>query len=210
MAKLYNMAQMTVSGAPGTGTITLNAAAVAAGITYLTFASAGIANGDVVSYRITDGTAWEVGRGTYTTSGTTLTRGMLKSSTGSTLTLTSAAIVSIVALAEDAGGGAQAVSWLAGVNPNNAVVLIATRAMVITGIRGVPMVAAGGTATVVVKTSAGGAAVHSGSFDANGTASTVQTLTLTTTTLAAGDFLYLSTTGTAWTASVGNITVFVS
>ncbi len=67
----------------GTGTITL------AGVTptgYRTFASA-FANGDVVHYCISDSAtgAWEVGVGTYTSSGTTLSRGLLASSTGSAI-----------------------------------------------------------------------------------------------------------------------------
>jgi hypothetical protein len=59
MAKLYDMAQMSVTSVAtaGTGTITLGAAAVADRITYLTFAQAGVANNDVVSYRIRDGAA---------------------------------------------------------------------------------------------------------------------------------------------------------
>jgi hypothetical protein len=106
------------------------------------------------------------------------------------------------------GGNTPSVSWLAGANPNNAVLLIANRAMTITGISGVPTVAGGGT--VVVKNGFG-TAVHSGNFNANGTVNTVQPLTVTVTTLAAGDFLYLSTSGT-WTSSlsVGNITVYLA
>jgi hypothetical protein len=108
------------------------------------------------------------------------------------------------------GGGVNtpSVSWLAGANPNNAVILIANRAMVITGISGVPTVIAGGAATVSVMKN-GSTVVHSGSFNANGTAGTVQPLTPNGTTLAAGDYLSLSTTGT-WTASVGNITVYLA
>ncbi len=83
---------MSVSGTPGTGTITLNAAQ--SGYQSLASAYGGNATVDVV---ITDGTAWEVARDcTYTHSGTTLTRGTLEaSSTGSALSLTSAAIVSV-------------------------------------------------------------------------------------------------------------------
>jgi hypothetical protein len=102
MAKLYDMAQMTVSGTPGTGTITLSAAAVVAGITYQTFAAAGALTGDSISYRISDsGNAWEIGRGTYNSTGPTLTRGLLFSSTGSLLSATAAALVSIAALGQD-------------------------------------------------------------------------------------------------------------
>jgi hypothetical protein len=84
--------QMTVSGTPGTGTITLGSATSG----YKAFVS-----GDNALYfdiLITDGTAWEIDTlSVYTNSGTTLTRGTLvSSSTGSALSLTSAAIVSVI------------------------------------------------------------------------------------------------------------------
>ena len=52
----------------GTGTITLGSAATG----YQSFSVIG--NGNTTYYTITDGTDWEVGLGTYTTSGTTLSR----------------------------------------------------------------------------------------------------------------------------------------
>jgi hypothetical protein len=90
---------MTVSGTPGTGTITLNAASTGA----QSFASAYGANATVDVF-ITDGSAWEVARDcTYTHSGTTLTRGTLEaSSTGARLSLTSAAVVRVAMPAEQA------------------------------------------------------------------------------------------------------------
>lgn len=69
MAKLYNLARMTTA-TTGTGTITLGAAVSG----YLTFALAGVANGDVIDYAIKDGSNSEHGTGTYTSTGTTLTR----------------------------------------------------------------------------------------------------------------------------------------
>lgn len=88
---------MTVTGTPGTGTITLNAASS----TYQTFAAAYAGNA-TVDILITDGTAWEVARAcTYTNSGTTVTRGTLEaSSTGSAISLTSAAVVSQIPTAQ--------------------------------------------------------------------------------------------------------------
>jgi len=99
MAKLYDMAKMTVSGTPGTGTITLASAASG----FQDFATAGVQDADVVSYSILDGSAWEVGRGTYTSSGTTLSRGALFSSAGvaTPISATSAALVAVSALSED-------------------------------------------------------------------------------------------------------------
>jgi hypothetical protein len=77
MPKLYNLARMTTATL-GTGTITLGAAVPG----YLTFAGAGAANGDVVTYGINDGTNSEIGTGTYTASGTTLTRTVIASTNG--------------------------------------------------------------------------------------------------------------------------------
>lgn len=74
MAKLYNIARMTTA-TTGTGTITLGSAVSG----YLTFAQAGVANADVVDYAIKDGSNSEIGTGTYTSSGTTLTRTVTKS-----------------------------------------------------------------------------------------------------------------------------------
>ncbi len=92
-----NRVQMSVSGTPGTGTITLGSAASG----YQSFSAAHGANA-TVDVLITDGTAWEVARAcTYTHSGTTLSRGTLEaSSTGSAISLTSAAVVSQIATAD--------------------------------------------------------------------------------------------------------------
>lgn len=96
MSTQANRVKMTVSGTPGTGTITLGSASSG----YQSFASAYGANA-TVDVMILDGTAWEVARDcTYTHSGTTLSRGTLEaSSTGSAISLTSSAIVSVVATA---------------------------------------------------------------------------------------------------------------
>jgi hypothetical protein len=70
MAKVYaNRVWMTTATA-GTGTITLGSAVAG----YFTFAEGGIANADTVSYVIIDGNDFEVGVGTYTSSGTTMSR----------------------------------------------------------------------------------------------------------------------------------------
>jgi hypothetical protein len=58
-------------------------------------------NADVVRYVIEEGTAWEIGNGTYTATGTTLARSLLSSSTGSLLSLGGNATVYVTATAED-------------------------------------------------------------------------------------------------------------
>lgn len=96
MAVLVDRAKMTTSST-GTGTLTLGSASTG----FLSFADAGVLNGDVVSYVIEDGTAFEIGTGTYTSSGTTLSRSLVKSSTGSLLNLSGNAVVYISALSAD-------------------------------------------------------------------------------------------------------------
>ena len=96
MSKLLNRAKMTTA-TTGTGTITLGSATPG----FQTFAAAGALDGDVLRYVIEDGTAWEIGSGTYTTTGTTLSRSLLESSTGSLLNLSGSATVFSSATSED-------------------------------------------------------------------------------------------------------------
>lgn len=97
MAKLYNIARMTTA-TTGTGTITLGSAATG----FLSFAGAGVANGETVTYGIEDGSAREIGRGVYTSSGTTLTRTVLKSTNSdAAISLSGTAQVFITAAKED-------------------------------------------------------------------------------------------------------------
>jgi hypothetical protein len=97
MTKLVNRAKMTTA-TTGTGTLTLGSAVDG----YQTFSNAGVANADVVRYVIEDGDAWEIGLGTYTSSGTTLTRGSIESSNAdAALNLTGNAVVFVTAAGED-------------------------------------------------------------------------------------------------------------
>ena len=82
----------------GTGTITLGSAESG----YQSFADGGIADGDTVRYVIEDGTDWEIGTGTYTSSGTTLSRTVTSSSNSdNALNLSGSAVVFISPAAQD-------------------------------------------------------------------------------------------------------------
>jgi len=97
MVTLVNRAKMSTS-TTGTGTITLGSAETG----YQSFADAGVADGDVVRYVIEDGDDWEIGSGTYTASGTTLSRTVDESSNSdAALNLTGSAVVFITAAAGD-------------------------------------------------------------------------------------------------------------
>lgn len=97
MPVLANRARMTTA-TTGTGTITLGSAVVG----FQSFADAGVSDGDVVRYVVEDGNAWEIGEGTYTASGTTLTRMVLESSNAdAAISLTGSAEVYLTAVAED-------------------------------------------------------------------------------------------------------------
>lgn len=107
------------------------------------------------------------------------------------------------------------VSWLAGANPANGTILQADAARTIVSLNCIIEVANGAAATVsVVKAASGtllsaGTVIHSGSCNANtATPGAGQPLTLTTTTMNAGDRLGLTTTGT-FTNAVGSINVVV-
>jgi hypothetical protein len=84
----------------GTGTVTLGGALAG----YQTFEDGGIANTDTVRYLLLDGNAWEVGLGTYTASGTTLSRDAVEESSlpaNAKLSLSGGARVGVIAGAGD-------------------------------------------------------------------------------------------------------------
>jgi hypothetical protein len=97
MAKLFNRAKMTTA-TTGSGTVTLGSASNG----FQTFAAAGVSNGDVVQYVIEEGANFEIGTGTYSSSGTSLTRSPTESSnSNNAITLAGQATVSITAVADD-------------------------------------------------------------------------------------------------------------
>ena len=95
------------TGTTGTGSITLGSALPGHSL----FADAGVSDGDEVRYLIKDGSNRELGTGTYTASGTVLSRDTVHASIisgvrGTTkLTLSGAAEVYLVSSSGDFGGG---------------------------------------------------------------------------------------------------------
>ena len=99
MAKLYNLARMTTT-TTGSDVITLGTAVAGR----LDFETAGVSDGETVSYGIVEGNNSEVGRGVYGGSGSTLTRSVLNSTNGgSPIELVGSGHVFISVLAEDRG-----------------------------------------------------------------------------------------------------------
>jgi hypothetical protein len=100
MAKLYNLIRVSTA-TTGSETVVLGNAITG----FLNFITGGVQDGEIVSYGIKDGNNHEVGRGTYSASGSNLTRSLLKSTTGSLLDLSGTADIYITVLAEDINSG---------------------------------------------------------------------------------------------------------
>lgn len=99
-ARAVNLCNNAWMNTATTGTGTISLSTTLAG--YQSFDDCGITNGQTVRYRIFDGSAWEVGSGTYTTSGTTLTRSVAESSNAdAALNLSGGASVIITPLTAD-------------------------------------------------------------------------------------------------------------
>ena len=99
MAKLFNRAKMTTAST-GSGTVNLSAASVG----FQTFAAAGVSNGDVVQYVIEQSSTgdFEIGTGTFSASGNSLTRSVSESSNSNNpVSLDGTATVSITAVSDD-------------------------------------------------------------------------------------------------------------
>src|SRR4051794_35871426 len=103
MNSLFDLVRVLTT-TTGAGTITLGPAVTG----FLTFANGGVTNGAVVTYGIEDANGnREVGKGTYTSSGTTLSRDTVYRSTSGTskISLSGNAQVFITTAAEDLGFG---------------------------------------------------------------------------------------------------------
>jgi hypothetical protein len=104
MVTFANRAKVSTA-TTGAGTITLGAAELRS----QTFGGAGLVDGDVVRYTIEDGNNFEIGTGTYTASGTTLTRVPYDSSNGgAAINLSGVAVVFVTVAAEDLAGALNA------------------------------------------------------------------------------------------------------
>lgn len=110
--------KMTVSGTPGTGTITLGSAVSG----FQSLSGASVANGAVLPCYITDvSNAWEFSFCTYNSSAGTLTRQVVWSSnSNAAVSLTSAAIVNVTIFAENLNDFASGMrGHIAGMNLSN-------------------------------------------------------------------------------------------
>jgi hypothetical protein len=105
MSRMANLVRV-LTASTGTSTMTLGAAYSQL---FMTSSESGMVDGGTYSYLIVDGNNWEMGKGVYTASGTTLSRvtvlaSRISGTLGTTkVTLTGTAQVRIVDAAEDMG-----------------------------------------------------------------------------------------------------------
>jgi hypothetical protein len=97
MAKQFDRVRQFVSGTPGTGAITLGGSVPG----FRTYGQAGAVDTNVVNYLAEDGTAWEFGTAVYATTGPTLTRTRIASSTGVDLNLSSSTVITCDVFSRD-------------------------------------------------------------------------------------------------------------
>lgn len=102
--KFLDRVQMSVTGAPGVGNITVATALNG----YQSFTAAGLSNGDTTPYLLLDGSAWEIGTAVWSSSGGTLARTLTRSSTGSLINASSKSVVAATLRAEDLTTGSLA------------------------------------------------------------------------------------------------------
>lgn len=98
MAGLLNRVKVATA-TTGTGTVTLGGASSP----YQTWANGGAISGVSYSYLIEDSASWELGWGVYSSTGPTMTRNLIASSTGALLNLTGSATIACVANEMDIG-----------------------------------------------------------------------------------------------------------
>ncbi|TNC10839.1 hypothetical protein FF100_22065 [Methylobacterium terricola] len=100
LPKIANRVKQTLASAPGAGVLVLGAASAG----FQTFAEGGFLNGDSLSYVLEDGSDWEIGTGTYSTSGPSIARTVIQSSNnGQLINASASAVVYSTLLAQNAG-----------------------------------------------------------------------------------------------------------